>query len=256
MRSDPDALYRLLMAKANRRGTLLQMALGLSWSIAQVELEQGAISSGLCFSPLLVPRNLPWSGTLSGKELNQVVPWVNSWDSCEATVGMAVINAVINHDSPLLHQAQSIATIEAPHLAVFEHFKDDLAGGKVVIIGRYPGLDRYKSAFDFQCIEKRTGPNDLPDTAAEWLLPQADWVFITASSIANKTLPRLLALSRNAKVVLMGPSMPWMEEWGDFGVDYLAGVSIDDPCKLMQILLEAGGTRIFGEAVNYHLLPL
>ena len=54
----------------------------------------------------------------------------------------------------------------------------------------------------------------------------------------------------------MGPSMPWVAEWADFGVNYLAGVRIRDAERLLQILLEGGGTNIFGESVAYQLLPL
>jgi uncharacterized protein (DUF4213/DUF364 family) len=81
-------------------------------------------------------------------------------------------------------------------------------------------------------------------------------VFITASSIANKTLPHLFELSKNAQVVLMGPSLPWLSGWRDFGVNYLAGVAVRDREKLFQIAAEGGGTRIFDEAVEYRLLAL
>ncbi|HMU66773.1 MAG TPA: DUF364 domain-containing protein, partial [Cellvibrionaceae bacterium] len=100
-------------------------------------------------------------------------------------------------------------------------------------------------------IERRVRPGDLPDTAAEFILPEADWVFITASSIANKTLPRLLALAAQARVVLMGPSVPWLANWQDYGVDYVAGVAIKDPAALAQTLMEGGGTRIFSQGVGY-----
>ena len=48
----------------------------------------------------------------------------------------------------------------------------------------------------------------------------------------------------------------WLAEWADFGVNYLAGVQIRDAERLLQILLEGGGTNIFGESVAYQLLPL
>jgi len=250
-----DALYQLLIDRAQIAATLQQMALGLNWSLATVETA-GGVAHGLCFSPVQAPRNLPWPGSLAGMPVNGLIPWLLSWNDSEAVVGAAIVNAIINHQSSLLQQAQSLYCDTAPHLAVFEHFKPQLAGARVAIIGRYPGLDIYRDAFDFQCIERRPGPADLPDAAANWALPQADWVFITASSIANKTLPHLLGLCQHATVVLMGPSLPWLAEWADFGVNYLAGVSIDDPARLLQILLEGGGTRIFGESVTYQLLPL
>lgn len=254
---DANQLYRLIMDRAQSRSAVLQhMALGLSWSRAAVKIEDGSSGYGICFSPTESPRNLPWPGSLSGRNTAELVPWLSSWNSSEAVVGTAVVNALINHNSPLLNKAQALSFSPAPHLSVFEHFKPELSGAKVAIIGRYPGLDRYRDHFDFSCIERRPGAGDLPDAAANWVLPQADWVFITASSIANKTLPHLLSLSQRATVVLMGPSLPWLSEWGDFGVDYLAGVRINQPDLLLQILMEGGGTNIFVDSVSYQLLPL
>ena len=253
---DANRLYNLIMDRAKGPAVLEQMALGLSWSQANLKFADGSLGHGLCFSPVEAPRNLPWPGSLSGRSVDELVPWLTSWDNSEAVVGAAVVNALINHDSPLLDKAQALHFSAAPHLSVFEHFKQQLKGAKVAIIGRYPGLDRFRQDFDFTCIERRPAAGDLPDAAANWILPQSDWVFITASSLANKTLPHLLNLSQSAKVVLMGPSMPWLSEWAEFGVDYLAGVRVNHPDLLLQILMEGGGTNIFVESVTYQLLPL
>ena len=67
---------------------------------------------------------------------------------------------------------------------------------------------------------------------------------------------QLLWLSRNATVVLMGPSMPWLAEWGDFGVDYLAGVSVEDHAQLHKIIAQGGGTRVFEQAAPYRVVQL
>jgi hypothetical protein len=96
----------------------------------------------------------------------------------------------------------------------------------------------------------------LPDTAAEYLLPEAEWVFITASSIPNKTFPRLAELSRDATTVLMGPTTPWLPELKHFGIDYLAGVEVADPDALRQTIAEGGGVRVFDEGVRYRIAPL
>ncbi|MNY47092.1 hypothetical protein D3C86_1823320 [compost metagenome] len=139
---------------------------------------------------------------------------------------------------------------------MFAHFRPRLAGQRVVVIGHYPGLERLWHDFPYQCLERNPQDGDLPDSAAEFLLPQADWVFVTASSLANKTLPRLLELSRQARVVLMGPSLPWLEGWRQFGVDYLAGVQVLDASAARQVVAEGGGTRLFAGPVEYALLAL
>jgi uncharacterized protein (DUF4213/DUF364 family) len=227
------------------------MLLGLNWSVAE------ARTSGICFSPVDPPRTLAFPGTLAGRPTADLAPWVRSFDPCEATVGCAVINAVVNDEgNRCIARSEPIRGAGPSHLRVFEHFASRLDGADVVVVGRYPGLDALWEGRRYACIERRPTPGTLPDAAAEYVLPRADWVFLTGSAIANKTLPRLLELGRRATVVLLGPSVPWLSEWADFGVDYLAGVVVRDPEKLMQIAAEGGGTRIFEDAVDYRLLSL
>lgn len=41
------------------------------------------------------------------------------------------------------------------NLAVFEHFLPQLQGKKVVVIGRYPGIERYAEQIDLHIIERQ-----------------------------------------------------------------------------------------------------
>jgi uncharacterized protein (DUF4213/DUF364 family) len=244
-------LYDRLIHRARSEARVRRVLLGLNWSIAQVD------AAGLSFSPVEPPRTLSFPGTLAGRKAADLVPWIRSFDPCEATVGSAVINAVVNHEgNALLRTAQPLPNGAPPHLQVFANFMSETQGAHVVVVGKYPGLEELWSERSYTCIERRSAPGTLPDTAAEYVIPRADWVFLTGSAIANKTLPRLLELSRSATTVLMGPSVPWLEEWADFGVDYLAGVSVRDVDRLWQVAAEGGGTRLFEEAVSYRLLRL
>lgn len=246
-------LYDWLLREALSCGAdqkIMRMLLGLNWSLT--EISNGGV--GLCFSPVDAPRTLPWPGTLVGRNAVELIEWIQRWDATEAVVGAVVINALVNADSPALRDAQFLEGSEPGHLRVFEHFQSQIQNSRVAVIGRYPGLDQLWCDVDYQCIERRPQAGDLPDTAADYVLPRADWVFITASSIANKTLPHLLALTKGANVVLMGPSLPWLYEWADYGVSYLAGVEVCRTEQLFEIAAEGGGTRIFDGAAGYRLL--
>ena len=147
-------------------------------------------------------------------------------------------------------------SLPAGNLAVFEHFLPQLIGKKVVVIGRYPHIERYAEQIDLQIIERQLTDGDYPDSACEFLLPKADWVFLTATSLINKTFPRLAELSQHATTVLMGPTTPWLPQLADFGIDYLAGVEITDAEKLQQTIAEGGGVRIFEIGVRYRVVDL
>src|SRR5262245_33637789 len=112
-------------------------------------------------------------------------------------------------------------------------------------------MERLSGEIELSVLERQPGEGDLPDPACEYVLPRSDWVFITASSIPNKTFPRLAELARDAQTVLMGPGTPWLPELAEFGIDYLAGTRVVDCDALRRTIAEGGGVRIFGGGVRY-----
>ena len=254
---NPWAVYDLLLDHAAATDDVAEeVVMGLVWTLCR-----GGRGTGLAMTPAAAPRTLPWPGTLVGRPLAQLAGWLRDWDPHAASVGLAAVNAVINtQDNPLLARARPLdkpLDRGAPgNLAVFAHFLPQLAGRRVVVIGRYPGLDVLARELDLTVLERQPGPGDLPDPACEYLLPAADWVFLTASSLANKTFPRLAELARGATTVLMGPGTPWLAELAAFGIDYLAGVQVTDPGQLRRTVAEGGGTRLFEAGVQYRLASL
>lgn len=250
MKVPPRSIYNILVESSKTNTLIQEIIIGLTWTYCQAD------GIGLCMSPGQPTRTLPWSGTLVNMTVADLVPWLESWDSYQATVAMAAINAVINSKSPLLSSSVPLSPSSSPNLAVFEHFLPLIRGKRVVVIGRYPGLVEYEQEVDLTVLERQPTAQDLPDTACEYLLPEADWVFLTATSIVNKTFPRLVELSQNAKLVLMGPTLPWLPDLADMGIDYLAGVAVTNPIGLRQTIAEGGGTRIFDVGVEYRVLKL
>lgn len=247
----PREIYDLLLDNARSSELVKEVLIGLTWTLCRTE------NIGLAMSPGTVTRTLPWSGTLVNKSVEELALWVRSWNSFEATVGMAAINAAINGRSPLLERGQPISTEgTTANLAVFQHFLPQIRGKRVAIIGRYPGLSVFEKEMEMTVIERQPTGSDLPDPASEYVLPESEWVFLTATSIVNKTFPRLVELARDAKLVLMGPTMPWLPELAEFGIDYLAGVTVTDSEALRQTVAEGGGVRIFETGVQYRVLEL
>ena len=246
----PGQIYQLLLDQA-LDGQVEEAMIGLTWTYSQVNQQ-----TGLSMSLGKQTRTLPWSGTLRGRPAKSVAEWITSWNSHEANIAMATINAVLNQNNPLLVQSEVITNDAPANLSVFEYFLPRLLNKRVVVIGRYPGLEAYADKCNMSVIERMPGDHDLPDPAAEFLIPQADWVFLTASSIPNKTFSRLAELATDANLVLMGPTVPWLSELTEFGVDFLAGVKVTNNDHLKQTVAEGGGTRIFETGVQYHVADL
>lgn len=247
---NPKEIYDLLIDYAQTNVPIEEIIIGLTWTLCKAE------GIGLCMSPGVPTRTLSWSGTLVNQPIQELSSWLRSWDAYQATVAMAAINAIINHNSPLLQKAIALPVATSANLSVFEYFLPQLQGKQVSVIGRYPGLKQYEQQMNINVIELNPTLGDFPATASEYLLPSSDWVFLTATSIPNKTFPRLVELSQNATVVLMGPTLPWLREFADFGINYLAGVTVSNSTALRQTVAEGGGVRIFETGVQYHLLSL
>ncbi|TAK62402.1 DUF364 domain-containing protein [Methylobacter sp.] len=246
---NPSRIYELLLDYAGSDTQVTELNIGLVWTVCKAQ------HTGLAMSPGIPTRTLSWPGTLTGKTLAELAGWITDWEPYKSTVAMAAINCSLNRYE-LPSGITLLPTPDSANLAVFDYFLPQLQSKKVVVIGRYPGIERYAEQFNLSIIERQPSPGDYPDPACEFLLPDADWVFLTASSITNKTFPRLAELAQHATTVLMGPTVPWLPELHEFGIDYLAGVEVIDPVKLRQTVAEGGGVRIFDEAVRYRIVDL
>jgi len=249
-----QAFYDWLLSEIRGCSAVAEdVLIGLVWTICH-----SRDGVGLAMSPQAYSRTLDWPGTLAGRSLAELGAGIRSWEPFEATVAMAAINAAINGEihapgRPGISAFDDV--VELPHaggnLAVFEHFLPRIRGARIVVVGRYPGLENYEKQYDIQVIERHPGPNDYPESAAETLIPEADWVFLTSSSIINKTFPRLSELARHASVVLVGPTTPCLPGLAAWGVDYLAVTVVRDAPLLQRCVAEAGGKAIFDGAVQY-----
>ncbi|WP_020159884.1 DUF364 domain-containing protein [Methylobacter marinus] len=249
-----NRIYELLLDYAADNARITELTVGLVWTACKAQRDGDSVL-GLAMSPGLPTRTLAWPGTLAGKTLGELAGWITDWEPYKATVGMAAINCSLNaRELPAGLTLQP--TPGLGNLAVFEHFLPQLQGKKVVVIGRYPGIERYAEQIDLHIIERQAMHGDYPDPACEFLLPDADWVFITASSLINKTFPRLAELARDAVTVLMGPTVPWLPEFHDFGIDYLAGIEVTNSDSLYRTAAEGGGVRIFENGAHYRIVEL
>jgi uncharacterized protein len=247
---NPKRIYELLLDYCSADAVTDRLLIGMVWTLCQ-----SGEAIGLSMSPQFATRTLTWSGDLAGKPLIDLSAWILEWEPYQASVAMSAINTCLNArampDSIVLDN-----TAEDANLAVFQHFLPQLTGKNVVVVGRYPGIERYQNQLKLKILEKQPVKDDYPDTACEFLIPKADWVFLTASTIPNKTFPRLAELASHAKTVLMGPTTPWLPQLHEFGIDYLAGVEVTDAEILYRTVAESGGKRIFNQGLRYRIAEL
>ena len=154
------------------------------------------------------PRAVAAAEDLVGCPLRDAASLVKSWNFEDAGLGMAAINAYHCHtDRALAHGFTPLA--ENNWARTFHAYADAVAGKRVAIVGHFPFAPAaLPDVAELIVLERALFDGDYPDSACEYLLPGVDWAFITGSAFVNKTMPRLLELTRGVRSVVLGPSAP------------------------------------------------
>jgi len=183
------------------------------------------------------------AGSLTQLSALQLAQYARSDNVLEASIGMAAINSLIDIDEAR---------------CVKENALDVLArkgrNRNVAIVGHFPWIPKLRSiARTLWVIEQRPHEGELPAEATEEVLPQADVVGVTGTSFMNHTVERLLDLSKNSFVVMVGPTTPLSPVLFDYGVDILAGVKIVEPNKTIRSISQGA---IFSQVEGVRLLTM
>ncbi len=219
---------------------------GYGHTIVANELGVGISSS------LLFETRLPiFSGNLLGAPLRQVAELIKSWNLPEASIGHAALNSYYN--SPSVARSAGIEFSDSLYREdrlndPFITSQNEVKGKKVAVIGHFPYLETFfERICDLHIIEwEPTEQGDYPFPSCEYILPECDHIFISSRSIVDKTLPRLLELSKHARqVVIVGPSTTLAPLLLDSGVTDLSGFIIKDREKAFRVAAGAENARLY-----------
>ena len=215
-----------------------RVVIGAKWIL--VETTAGAI--GLAARPsAAAAAEVPTPESWAGRSLKALAAQTaRGWDALEVAIGMAALNAHYNH-----------AGVTGPATNGLDLYAG--TEGRVVVVGGFPQLaQRLPRA---QVIEMDPGPGQYPEPACDWLLPGADAAVVTASSLANRTLPRLLTAGRGTRLALIGPGTPLTPRLFDYGIETLSGFVAENVPALVDVILAGGSSKQFhvhGRFVTLH----
>ncbi|MBA7660778.1 hypothetical protein ES703_68784 [subsurface metagenome] len=124
----------------------------------------------------------------------------------------------------------------------------------IVIVGHFPWIPKLrKLAKKLWVLEQRPQAGDLPAQAAEEILPQADVVALTGTSLINHTAEKLLELSKGSFVAMVGPTSPLSPVLFDWGIDVISGTKVIEPEKAICSISEGA---IFPQVEGVKLLNM
>lgn len=170
----------------------------------------------------------------SGRDMAE---WLRSPRILEASIGMAAFNALLEVDE------SACTDLNAEEVIIKQG-----TGRRVAVVGHFPFVERVRQAAE-TCwvLELRPRPGDLSAGQAAEVLPQADVVALTGTSLLNRTFDDLVSLCRSeAFVVLLGASAPLSPVLLDRGVDAVSGT------KVMDIPAVLGAV---GEGATFRQIP-
>jgi uncharacterized protein (DUF4213/DUF364 family) len=231
-----------------------------------VKLSNG--SGGICFTPIKeIPEAvccpssasaMPSSGKLKGKPVSYYFDKLTQKKPLEKAMSIAVLNAL----------SATCWRKQPPKDYTFEFGADPVdklaipdAARAVVIGALVPYLKMLKERKQpFHILEKdvRTLKADempyfVPPEKAHEVIPQADLLIITGTTVLNDTLEGILAqVKPGAEVILVGPTASMLPDaFFRRGVRSIGSITVTDADKLLDVLAEAGsGYHFYGKSAE------
>jgi uncharacterized protein len=156
-------------------------------------------------------------GSLLEKTVSELAHMAFSEIILEAAIGMATVNSLLEIDEN-----------DCVELNAQDLIAERGAGKRVAIIGHFPFIPLLKQhAREVWVIEKNPQEGDLSEDQAQAVLPLADVVGITGTSLTNHTFEGLLKLfSPQAYVVMLGDTTPLSPVLFDYGVHAVSGTKV------------------------------
>jgi uncharacterized protein (DUF4213/DUF364 family) len=192
-----------------------------------------------------------YTKNMEGLPLKEVAECVRSWNFYEASIGLAAINAYYNN--PEIARQSGVAVGDSMHVEdrIYDPFimsQNEIRGKKVAVIGHFPFIETlFEPICDMKIIAGEIPlEGDYPPSAAEYILPESDYIYIGSSCFVEKTLSRFLSLSKNArKVTIVGPSTTLAPLLFEYGIDDLSGYVIKNSERAMRMIRGAENGKIF-----------
>ena len=170
-------------------------------------------------------------GRLHQKSARHLAEYALSQNQLEASIGVAAINSLLGVDERQIVEVNALDVLA-----------DQGRGRNIALVGHFPFIPRLKERLyhaeplgNLWVLELNPVEGEYPAQAAPDLIPQADMVAMTASTLINHTMDGLLGLCRpDATVMILGPSTPLSPRLFSYGVNILAGTRVVDEAAVLR----------------------
>jgi uncharacterized protein (DUF4213/DUF364 family) len=198
-----------------------EAVVGAFWTAVVLDFNPPRCGLASTLRPATHPGSppVPHAGRLLEHSGQQLAAWLRSSSALEASIGMAAFNALLQVDEATCSEVNAEQVI-----------LERGTGRRVAIVGHFPFHERVRrAARESWVLELHQHPGDLPAERAAEILPQADVIALTGTSLINHTFDGLIRLCRpDAFVILLGGSAPLTPVLFERRVDAVAGTRVVD----------------------------
>ena len=180
------------------------------------------------------------AGNFDNKKAEELLEFLKTYDTLKIGIGLATLNSLIKppKDFELIN--------------IFDYLIEKAKDKRVVFIGHFEDIKKLEGiAKDIIIIERKPKEGDFLDTFQEYLIPMGDIIAITGSTFVNKSIKRILELSKGKYVIVFGPTTPLSTILFDYGVDMIGGVISKDDLKVFNIISQGGSIKNFKSYVDF-----
>jgi uncharacterized protein (DUF4213/DUF364 family) len=222
-----DPLIAAVLAEAGARaGTrdaaVLDVRVGPYWTAVATTLGAGLASTLAGEGRPHHGRPIPGAGGLLDLTPLELAGLAASSSVPEAAIGLAAVNALLGVPAGRVDEANAADVLV-----------ERGRGRRVALLGEFPFTGRLREAAGELAVFER-GPARRPEHFGRRdlavVVPRAEVVAITATTLANRTLGGILEhVADDAFLMMLGPSTPMCATLLDRGFDVLCGTVVDDP---------------------------
>jgi len=206
-----------------------QVLVGAFWTAVVLDTDPPHCGIASTLRPVTHPSGppVPEAGRLLERSGRELAALLHSSSTLEASIGMATFNALLDVDEAACSEVNAEQVI-----------LERGAGRRVAIVGHFPFVERVRrAAGECWVVELHPHPGDIPAERAADVLPQADVVALTGTSLINHTFDGLIGMCRpDGFVILLGGSAPLSPVLFDYGMDAVSGtLVVDTPAALQAV---------------------
>ena len=224
-------LIKDLLATLKTDAPVRDLRIGAFWTAVVVEKAEGlrcglASTSGEDKGHHHGTPLVRQAGSLLERSALELAALSRSDSQMERSIGLATINALLPRDE------RAWVELNAEHV-----ISERGESKKVVIVGHFPFIGRLRSRVGkLSVLELRpVSPDDLPADRAPEVIPEADVVAITSTSLINDTFDGLISLCRpDAFVLMLGATTPLSPVLFDYRADVISGTLVDDIDRVLR----------------------